>query len=162
MAITRTNSNDFFNTQKLRTVQNTLAFEYNCGGYALNTYSWYCPHQWKTDRNYNPSTKLASKTVTRHAVNFMLKEFNNLRVIKDIEELQPNEYAIAFRIGGVDGNHDFHFMKRNANGRWYSKSGGMPIRSIKTAKVFADCWELGEYGVKIKYYGELVLFAKKF
>lgn len=162
MAITRTNSNDFFNTQKLRTVYNTPHFEYNCGGYALNTYSWYCPHKQDASRNYNPSTKLATKTVTRHAVKFMLKEFNDLRVIKDIKDLQPNEYAIAFRIGGVNGDHDFHFMKRSKNGRWYSKSGGMAIKNIKTKEVFADSWILGSYGVKIKYYGELVLFAKKF
>ena len=83
------------------------------------------------------------------------------RVIKDIKELAQDEYAIAFRIGGVDGVHDFHFMKRAKNGRWYHKAGGFAIQSIKKEQVFGEEWITGWFGAN-HYRGELVLFAKKF
>ena len=110
--IRRDNSADFFNKLGTRNAQNTRVFEYNCGGYALNTFSWYCPHNIGSDRYYSSYTEKGMQKTTQNAVAFMLKEFSDLRVIKDIKELAQDEYAIAFRIGGVNGVHDFHFMKR--------------------------------------------------
>ena len=34
---------DFFNIKRTRNEENTDIEYYNCGGYALETYSWYCP-----------------------------------------------------------------------------------------------------------------------
>ena len=158
--ITRTNSADFFNKLGTRNSQNTREFEYNCGGYALNTFSWYCPHN-ETDRYYRSYSERGMKKTTQNAVAFMLKEFSDLRVIKDIKELAQDEYAIAFRIGGVNGVHDFHFMKRAKNGRWYHKMGGCCIQPIKKEKVFGKEWITGWFSTN-HYCGELVLFAKKF
>lgn len=159
--ITRTNSADFFNKLGTRNTQNTRAFEYNCGGYALNTFSWYCPHNIGNDRYYSSYSEKGMKKTTQNAVDFMLKEFSDLRVIKDIKELAQDEYAIAFRIGGVNGVHDFHFMKRAKNGRWYHKAGGSDIRPISKDLVFGKQWVTGFFGANV-YQGQLVLFAKKF
>jgi len=102
------------------------------------------------------------KKTTQNAVAFMLKEFSDLRVIKDIKELAQDEYAIAFRIGGVNGVHDFHFMKRAKNGHWSHKAGGSCIKFIKKEEVFSEEWVTGYWYPKNHYRGELVLFAKKF
>lgn len=158
--IRRDNSADFFNKLGIRNAQNTRVFEYNCGGYALNTYSWYCPHN-ETDRHYRSYSERGMKKTTQNAVAFMLKEFSDLRVIKDIKELAQDEYAIAFRIGGVNGVHDFHFMKRAKNGRWSHKAGGGCIQPIKKEKVFSEVWTTGWFCAN-RYWGELVLLAKKF
>lgn len=159
--IRRDNSADFFNKLGKRNAQNTKVFEYNCGGYALNTFSWYCPQDFGTDRAYTNNTKRGMQLTTRNATKFMLKEFKDLRVIKDIKELAKDEYAIAFRTGGVNGVHDFHFMKRAKNGHWSHKCGGSCIQSIKKEQVFSKEWRIGWFGINC-YRGELVLFAKKF
>jgi hypothetical protein len=150
--ITRTNSADFFNKLGTRNSQNTRVFEYNCGGYALNTYSWYCPHNIGNDRYYRSYTEKGMQKTTQNAVAFMLKEFSDLRVIRNLWELKKDEYAIAFRIG-QDVN-DFHYCKRSRNGHWTHKMGGGCIQPIKKKDVFAPYWNN-------EYCGHLVLFAKK-
>ena len=90
--------------------------------------------------------------ITFKAVNAMLREFPDLRVIENLKELKADEYAIAFRIGQeVD---DFHYCKRSKNGHWTHKMGGQPIERITKAQVFSPRWCDG-------YVGFLVLFAKK-
>ena len=154
---------DFFNENRIRNVRNTYVRTYNCGGYALNTFSWYCPHAQNSGRKYRSTTEYGMQITTDNAVNFMLKEFKDLRVITDLKELQSNEYAIAFRIGGVGGEQDFHFMKRGKNGKWYHKPGGADIQFIEKEKVFANEWvSTTWWGQTHPYRGKLVLFAKKF
>ena len=151
---------EFFNENRIRNVQNTYIRSYNCGGYALNTFSWYCPHN--SSRKYGSTTEQGMLNTTNNAVEFMLKEFKDLRVITDLKELQPNEYAIAFRIGGVGGEADFHFMKRGKNGKWYHKPGGTGIQFIAKEKVFTYKWVSKTWAGTCIYRGKLVLFAKKF
>ena len=153
---------EFFNEHRKRNVNNTYLRSYNCGGYAFNTFSWYCPHASGSYRKYSSTTKRGMLTTTNNAVQFMLNEFKDLRVITDLKELQPNEYAIAFRIGGVGGEDDFHFMKRGKNGKWYHKPGGTEIQFIAKEKVFADKWVSTTWAGTYIYCGKLILFAKKF
>lgn len=153
---------EFFNENRKRNVNNTYLRSYNCGGYAFNTFSWYCPHTNSNSRKYRSTTEQSMLNTTNNAVKFMLKEFKDLRVITDLKELQPNEYAIAFRIGGVGGEDDFHFMKRGKNGKWYHKIGSLDIQFIKKEKVFADKWVSKTWAGTCTYRGKLVLFAKKF
>lgn len=153
---------EFFNENHKRNVNNTYVRSYNCGGYAFNTFSWYCPYSNNRGRKYNSTTERSMLNTTNKAVEFMLKEFNDLRVITDLKELQLNEYAIAFRIGGVGGEDDFHFMKRGKNGKWYHKPGGTEIQFIAKEKVFADKWVSKTWAGTYIYCGKLVLFAKKF
>ena len=113
------NNRDLFNNEHARNVHNTNTRFYNCAGYALGTFSWYCPYD-----DYDPFSLLcdsnALEVVTKLTVSHMLKDFaGKLRVISSLEELRKDEYAIAYRISS-DG--DFHFMKK-ARTRWHHKRG---------------------------------------
>lgn len=116
------NNSDLFNIQRKRNINNTEKHLYNCAGYALGTFSWYCPNEedweyWGTLDDWDDMTMLMK---TGETVQFMLKDFaGRLRLIGSVEEVNDNEYAIAYRLSR-DG--DFHFMKKMANG-WHHKRG---------------------------------------
>ena len=99
-------NDDPFNIAKERNTMNTDRGEYNCGGYALGCYSWYCPFAHQV-RDFEKN------------VNQILKDFRNTRLVDNIQDLMPNEYMIAFRLS----SDDFHFMKRAKNGVWREKRG---------------------------------------
>ena len=149
---------DGFNKNKARNRNNTDIRSFNCGGWALNTFSWYRPtifgdniRCWGDDYYQNMTDKQAFN-ITLKAVNAMLREFPDLRVIEHLKELNKDEYAIAFRIGkDID---DFHYCKRAKNGHWTHKMGGLCIEKITKKEVFAPVWLDG-------YCGFIVLFAKK-
>lgn len=146
MYIVRTNVNNFcdsLNLERTRNIRNTDKSQYNCGGYALETFNWFIPHpnfaRYKNDEDN-----------TRVCVESMLADIPNLRIINDVSELKENEYAFAFRVG--DG--DFHFIKRANNGHWFHKAGASYfIRTMKTEDVFNTFWS-GRYN------GPITLFAK--
>lgn len=116
------NNSDLFNVQRKRNISNTKRHLYNCAGYALETFSWYCPNEedwgyWGYDEDLSDAEMFAK---TFETVQFMLKDFKgHLRLIGSVDEIQENEYAIAYRVSS-DG--DFHFMKKMANG-WHHKRG---------------------------------------
>lgn len=126
---------------------------YNCGGYALNTYSWYLPADWGYDYFFN--SKKENEEKIEELSNNMLYDFPDMRRIEKIEELQDDEYAIAFRITKFDYQDDFHFLKRGKNGVWYEKRGKAPqITPFPASQVFAESWH-------DRYVGKIALFAKK-
>ena len=153
---------DYLNESGSRSVETVNVREYNCGGYALNTFTWYRPHKRKYvvyGDEYEELTEKDIKETYSYCISVMLKDFPSLRVIKNIKELQKNEYAIAFRIGGLgNGVDDFHFMKRAKNGHWTHKMGQGNIERIKKEEVFAEIWQ-APFG---DYKGKIILFAKKF
>lgn len=53
-------------------------------------------------------------------------------------ELAANERLIAFRIGA----DDFHFARRNSDGVWTHKPGGMYIREMSEDELFGDVWSV--------------------
>ena len=100
---------DFLNSNKLRNEENTLESSYNCGGYALRTFSWYLPYSTSfVDSEQDTNDMLAEQLlfdgfsikeiyqiILNKNVNFMLQDFSeNLRVIK-VEYL--TEYDIVKR-----------------------------------------------------------------
>lgn len=138
-----------------RTFENTPRGAYNCGGYALENYGWYCPYSEEAlyDLKLDEAFLYAELTEREEElfVDYMLDTIEDLRIIKDISDLLENEYAIAFRIA----SDDFHFVKRGENGCWYEKMGSCSkIERMTKEEVFSDCWH-GNYD------GELYLFAKK-
>lgn len=142
----------YLNLHKVYSINNTPPSPlYNCGGYALNTFSWYCPYNkgtaWSALAEYYGIEQLLDLTI-----NYMIEEFgNNLRVINDIKELKENEYAIAYRAS----EYDFHYVKRASNGNWFHKRGGSGhIDRMKKEEVFSNCW-VGEYDSRV------CLLAKK-
>lgn len=146
---------DKFNKKGLRNMMNTNKLHYNCGGYALETYNWYCPYptedKGKEMFGYWASMSLEEKLEI--SVKQMLREFKGtLRVIDDIDELENDEYAVAFKLG----ERDFHFAKRTSRGNWLQKRGNTPkIETMTKERVFSEEWAGGIYSSR------LVLFAKK-
>lgn len=134
------NNSDLFNFQHKRNISNTERHLYNCAGYALGTFSWYCPNEedweyWGSLDDWDDMTMLMK---TSETVQFMLKDFaGRLRLIGSVEEVNDNEYAIAYRVSS-DG--DFHFMKKMANG-WHHKRGGSTHIYIETEDyVLNEIW----------------------
>ena len=134
------NNRDLFNNERARNIHNTDTHLYNCAGYALETFSWYCPNE--EDRGYwGHEKKLSDAEMfakTFETVKFMLKDLKgHLRLIRSVDEVQENEYAIAYRVSS-DG--DFHFMKKMANG-WHHKRGGTTHIYIETEDyVLNEIW----------------------
>ena len=145
------NNRDLFNNERARNIHNTNTRFYNCAGYALGTFSWYCPYD-----DYDPFSLLCDsdelEEITEQTVSHMLKDFEGkLRVISSLKELKKNEYAIAYRVSS-DG--DFHFMKK-ARTRWHHKRGSMPtILTESEDNVFNSIW-------CDRYDGPIVLMAMR-
>ena len=151
-------NDDPFNKNNNRNLKNTQRHTFNCGGYALGTFSWYCPHDEEDEDcfwgyNYGFRNREEAWTKTMFAVSKMVLDFGGkLRMIKTMEQLHRDERVVAFRLSS-DG--DFHYVRREANGRWYHKQGRSPdIRPMTKAEVFSDCW-------CYRYNGPLVLLAIK-
>ena len=144
-------NDDAFNTKNRRNVRNTITREYNCAGYALGTFSWYCPdEEGEYGYGWNWSLKGRKRKYMKNAIEKMLAEFPNLRRINTVKQCGVNEYVIAFRLA----ENDFHFMKRGQNGVWYEKCGCGSIHRVPQEDVFARNW-------RGRYTGKIVLFAMK-
>lgn len=149
---------DRLNIKRLRNIENTSRREFNCGGYALDTFSWYCPFS-RNDWNLENLLRLFDgdyMAVLQYTVDYMLKEFKGkLRVIQSLAELQKGEEAIGYRI--ETSCWDFHYVRRKQNGSWYGKMGGCPeIHRYTEEEVFdceSDAWQNGRYD------SEMILFA---
>lgn len=149
---------DPMNERNERNIRNTNKCTYNCAGYALGTYSWYCPHTETANEDgesgttcyrFRSSSEAEKKTTT--CIEVMLADFPSMRVIASVNELAHDEYAILFRLSH-DG--DFHFLKRGRNGVWYGKNGGE--RHCSPFK--GNIWSKWNW----RYDGPIVIFAKKF
>lgn len=148
------NNSDLFNTQRKRNISNTERHLYNCAGYALETFSWYCPNEendgyWCFLDDLSDTEMFAK---TSETVEFMLKDFKGrLRLIGSVSEVQENEYAIAYRVSS-DG--DFHFMKKMANG-WHHKRGNTDRIYVESEDyVLKEIW-------CSRYDGPIVLMAMR-
>lgn len=136
---------DFLNQNNTRNIRNTYKGDYNCGGYALKTFSWYMPQH----------TSLYSNKVSIFAemVESILEDFPNLRRIQNPNQVSPKTEIIAFRINYR--GRDFHFLRRAANGHWFHKRGSVNyISTITKKEVFSDCW-------CDCYYGKIAWFVEK-
>ena len=112
---------DYLNRNNYRNSENTEKSEYNCGGFALNTFNWYKPYEgafewrerllidWAGDY-YDQNGKLVEepRTVVRELENrlltrdvlYMLRQFRGkLRRVNGIEDLWEGERLVAYRIG---------------------------------------------------------------
>ena len=85
-------------------------------------------------------------------VNYILNDFDDVRYIVQISELEQNEELIAFRtFVTTDGNWDFHF-KVLRNGMWLEKCGSDPTRFCEK-----DDWHNG----LMEYISYTSYFARK-
>ena len=153
--------NDPYNQNNTRNLRNVDKAYYNCGGYALNLFAWYCPWGLDVDETETPLARAywgdeffnddEMFAPTMRCVQNMLAEIPTLRLLTGInDDIRPNEYMLAFRIS-YDG--DFHFVKRACNGVWYHKQGGSQKIGVMTAlEIIDDSW-------CDRYNGPLVFFA---
>ena len=114
-------SEDYLNRNNYRNSENTDKCDYNCGGFALNTFNWYKPYEgafewreqlltdWAGDY-YDQNGKLIEepRIVVRELENrlltrdvlYMLRQFRGkLRRVNGIEDLWEGERLVAYRIG---------------------------------------------------------------
>lgn len=137
---------DDWNLQNKRNIKNTPKGSYNCGGYALGLFNWFCP--WEEEDDYQ--IEMCDDTDLQKMVDYMVENLP-IRVITTVQELQRNEYAVAFRVGDCD----FHYMKRGKNGVWYDKIGSRPQIRCHSEKIVLDT-ENAWYG---RYSGKIILMA---
>lgn len=134
-----------------------VTWEYNCGGFALQSFDWYCPHSF--DDYYQNTLEegcedaVYSEECLEDCVADILSSFGDaLRVIDHPDESTGK--VIGFRCGSSEyGEVDFHFIVRLPNGRWYQKCGGGDVETM-TKRQALDVWDSGYY----TYDGDVVWF----
>lgn len=141
-------TNDPFNLNNTRNALNTETRDYNCAGFALGTFSWYCPDEEEHNERWTLRRRI--RKYRANAIQKMLDEFPNLRLIKKVDECANNEYVIAFRLA----DNDFHYIKRGLDNVWYHKRGICSIERISQEEVFGKTW----YD---RYKGKITLFAMR-
>lgn len=158
---------DGLNIENRRNIKNTNKRTYNCGGYALGTYSWYCPYRDELEDYFTLFDDMYSEIededrdmiydrITRIAVRTMLEDFahRHIRVISEVTDRKENETVVAFRHDLTD----FHYLKMGANGVWYSKMGGSNyITTYKAEEVLDNSsgWDMGHH----LYDSKIILLA---
>lgn len=148
-------TSDGFNRYSNRNMRNTPKWKYNCAGYALGIFSWYCPYKELENNPFGNPDMIDEYSPERTSalldcIAQLLNDFPDLRIINSVRDLSPNEYAIAFRLAW----DDFHFVRRADNGHWFQKRGSEDcIVTMTTKELFSEEWGGG-------YDGSIVLFAK--
>lgn len=117
---------DPFNTRGLRNITNTSKRYYNCGGYALGTFSWYWPGrtveehdeimEYAEAEDWDNALKLAAEAIVNE-----LPSWSIVPIDLVMERMySPDKYEIvAMRFC----DSDYHFWKLGRNWNWYDKMG---------------------------------------
>ena len=144
--------------QKDETFMGNNIYDFNCQGFAFGTYQWDYPYDLAYKGVMFTADEDNCYLIDEYldiTVNWLLNYYSSqLRVIDNIKEVEQGEEVIAYRVGA----HDFHFMKRKSNGKWYHKPGASPIQSVTQKEVFSKVWK-NRNGTT--YTSELILFAFK-
>ena len=167
------NRDEYLNKSKERNESNTAARTYNCGGYALRTFSWYTPYTKFEDEldyledlyNKIDDSIEVENIMLKRWTDFMLKEMSDLRIIHSFSELNSNEELIAFRgsfifnryitdndIWKADVDFDFHFRVFR-DGHWMEKNGYTAIKECENN----EDWDYWDYC----YDSDIIYFAKQ-
>ena len=145
-----------FNLDHKRNARNTPIYDYNCMGYALDTYSWLIAYleDGETDVFNHGVRKQEQEEVLMSCAKYLLNNFSLVPITREqAYNACERKQIIAFRIA----KYDFHFMVRRKNGSWYHKMGSQNIHRINKEKVFADVWrnDCGDV-----YDSEILFFEK--
>ena len=145
---------DEYNVNGKRNRKNTERNQYNCGGYALETFSWVLPcdteeeceelydfDMWEYDYDEDDFNESAER-----GAEWMLANVPNLRRVDSPDaELEENEWLIGFKVGAGSGDGDFHYIKRTPSGRYYHKPGANRVRRMSKKEALSDNWCDGKY-----------------
>lgn len=144
---------------------------FNCMGYAFGCYAWMMPldayfedgsdiateysrnNGGMTDAMIDESiidavlsAYYANDYLMEVSVDRILKDFSDVRVINDFDELDSDEYGVVFACG----DDDFHFGRYD-EGIYSHKQGGYEIEIAGNEdEIFGD-----------RYYSDRIYFAKK-
>lgn len=119
-------NHDPFNKRGSRNIRNTDKADYNCGGYALGTFSWYLPSRTREEYSdimgyadigdMDVALTLASEAIVNELPGWSIVPF----ALVMEREYSPKDYEIvAMRFCYCD----FHFWKLGRNWNWYDKMG---------------------------------------
>lgn len=139
------NNENYLNLDRERNEQNMNALDYNCGGYALGTFTWILLDSFnhgedlefeinETDDEMMEDIELYVNDLEEECVKELVEDFKGLvRPISALSELHEDEYAVLFRVsydikGYID---DFHFVKRHHDGHYSHKPGNTSIADFK-------------------------------
>ena len=130
-------------------------YGYNCMSYAFGVFD-----DWLGLQSFDNSANFEDNDIDYEYMfdvfcdccNEIERRFAVRRVYDPYAELAANERMIAFRIGA----DDFHFARRNSDGVWTHKPGGMHIREMSEDELFGECWS--EYRA-CPYVSEIAFFA---
>ena len=145
---------DVYNVNGKRNRKNTERNQYNCGGYALETFSWVLPcdteeeceelydfDMWEYDYDEDDFNESAER-----GAEWMLANVPNLRQVSSPDEkLEEGEWLIGFKVGAGTGDGDFHYIKRTPSGQFWHKPGGSYIRRMGKKEALSDNWCDGRY-----------------
>lgn len=149
------NPYDPYNKFGNRNVKNTDKAEYNCGGYALDTYSWYCPYPRELGAEMCEGwcEELEAWEKTMYMVAYMVADFGGkVRVLYHKDQLERNERLVLFRTSS-DG--DFHYVVKKRNGYYHKRGAYHIIEKMTEEEVFETNWCWGRYD------GPIVMLAVK-
>lgn len=158
---------DPFNRNGKRNRSNTDTDAYNCGGFALGTYSWYLPYRldeqmdiydrWADIQMWLDTAEDADNTadslIARAAVHTcvvsllnlfvkrILEDFPSVRRVQNFEEIKSDERIILFRTGA----DDFHFIVSFDHKHWWHKYGWNCIEELCEDEVLDTEWANGRY-----------------
>lgn len=122
---------DPLNLNRSRTVKNTDGDLFNCAGYALECFSWYCPEG--CGLHFDWDTIEEAKEKNMQAFKNMVKDFPDLKIIDGPNApIEEGYYRLGFRIAS---GGDFHYIKQMPSGRWFHKPGCFPIQPIKRTDI---------------------------
>lgn len=119
-------NHDPLNMRGSRNIRNTDKADYNCGGYALGTFSWYLPSRTRKEYtdimghadigDMDTALTLASEAIVAELPGWSTVPFALVMERK----YSPKDYEIvAMRFC----YYDFHFWKLGRNWNWYDKMG---------------------------------------
>lgn len=159
------NDKSYLNLDRERNEQNMNALDYNCGGYALGTFTWILLDSFnhgedlefetnETDDEMMEDIELYVDDLEEECVKELVENFEGLvRPISVLSELHEDEYAVLFRVsydseGYID---DFHFVKRHHDGHYSHKPGSAPIAEFE-GDPFDGAWASSwlDYNAPIK------------
>lgn len=119
-------NHDPLNKRGSRNIRNTDKADYNCGGYALGTFSWYLPSRTREEYSdimgyadigdMDVALTLASEAIVNELPGWSIVPFALVMERK----YSPKAYeVVAMRFC----YYDFHFWKLGRNWNWYDKMG---------------------------------------
>lgn len=156
---------DFYNSKRTRNKYNTDTDDYNCGGYALETYSWYYPYDEEEAEDMVLENKFITNfkngMTTQENYDYFMSRFvkrilsdfeDRIRLVKKDSVLFGTERLIAFKFffhpydeergfkNLSDVHFDFHFRFFDDNWeKWVEKCG---LGELKFCEVDEDWNEI--------------------